>query len=43
MSALLRNADAGCYVMQGLANPTPVTATYELNGVGIEAVSPVIE
>ena len=43
VSALLRNAEAGCYVMQALANPTPVTATYELNGVGIEAVAPVIE
>jgi hypothetical protein len=37
---LLRNAEAGCYVMQALANPTPVTATFELNGVPIEALAP---
>ena len=40
ISGLLRNAEAGCYVMQALANPTPVTATFELNGVAIEAVAP---
>ena len=41
VSGLLRNAESGCYVMQALANPTPVTATFELNGVPIEAVAPV--
>jgi hypothetical protein len=41
ISGLLRNAEAGCYVMQALANPTPVTATFEHNGVAIEAVAPV--
>ena len=40
ISGLLRNAEAGCYVMQALANPTPVTATFELNGKEIEAVAP---
>jgi hypothetical protein len=40
VSGLLRNAEAGCYVMQALANPTPVTATFELNGVPIEALAP---
>lgn len=43
ISGLLRNAEAGCYVMQALANPTPVTATFEHNGVAIEAVAPVAE
>ena len=40
IAGLLRNAEAGCYVMQALANPTPVSATYELNGAPIEAVAP---
>ena len=40
ISGLLRNAEAGCYVMQALANPTPVVATYELNGEPIEAMAP---
>lgn len=40
ISGLLRNAEAGCYVMQALANPTPVTATFELNGVPLKAVAP---
>ena len=41
IAGLLRNAEAGCYVMQTFRNPTPVTATYELNGEPIEAKAPV--
>ncbi len=40
IAGLLRNAEAGCYVMQTFRNPTPVTATFELNGTAIEAVAP---
>ena len=40
IAGLLRNAEAGCYVMQALRNPTPVSATYELNGSAIQAVAP---
>ena len=40
IAGLLRNAEAGCYVMQALRNPTPVSATFELNGEPIEAVAP---
>ena len=40
IAGLLRNAEAGCYVMQALANPTPVTTTYVLNGEPIEAAAP---
>ncbi len=41
IAGLLRNAEAGCYVMQTFRNPTPVTTTFELNGTAIEAVAPV--
>ena len=40
IAGLLRNAEAGCYVMQTLRNPTPVTATFALNGTPIEAKAP---
>ena len=32
-----RHAEAGCYVMQAMRNPTPVSATFTLNGKSIEA------
>ena len=32
VAKLLRNAEHGCYVMQSLRNPVPVSATFELNG-----------
>jgi len=41
IAGLLRNAEAGCYVMQTFRNPTPVTTTFELNGAAIEAVAPI--
>lgn len=40
VAGLLRNAEAGCYVMQTFRNPTPVTSTFALNGDAIEAVAP---
>jgi uncharacterized OsmC-like protein len=40
VAGLLRNAEAGCYVMKTFRNPTPVTTTYELNGQPIEAKAP---
>jgi hypothetical protein len=40
---MLRNAEAGCYVMQTFRNPTPVTTTYQLNGAPIEAVAPPLD
>ena len=41
IAGLLRNAEAGCYVIQSLRNPTPVNATFALNGKAIEAKAPV--
>jgi len=43
VAGMLRNAEAGCYVMQTFRNPTPVTTTYQLNGAAIEAVAPPLD
>lgn len=32
VAALMRNAEAGCYIMQTIINPTPVTREFQLNG-----------
>lgn len=32
VAALVRNAEAGCYIMQTILNPTPVTREFSLNG-----------
>jgi hypothetical protein len=32
VAALVRNAEQGCYVMQTIMNPTPVTRQFTLNG-----------
>ncbi len=36
VAALIRNAEAGCYVMQAIRNPVPVTTTVDLNGEALE-------
>ena len=32
VAALIRNAEAGCYIMQTILNPTPVTRQFTFNG-----------
>ena len=32
VAALIRNAEQGCYIMQTIINPTPVTRQFTLNG-----------
>ena len=32
VAALVRNAENGCFTMQALMNPSPVTSTVTLNG-----------
>jgi hypothetical protein len=32
IAKVLRNAEAGCYVIQTIRNPTPVISEYVLNG-----------
>ena len=36
VAALVRNAEAGCYIMQTIINPTPVTREFKLNGVAFD-------
>src|SRR5881409_2913431 len=36
IARLVRNAERGCFVMQGLINPVPVTGTTVLNGAPVE-------
>ena len=33
VAALIRNAEQGCYIMQTIMNPTPVTRQFLFNGV----------
>jgi hypothetical protein len=32
VAALIRNAERGCYIMQTIINPTPVTRQFTFNG-----------
>jgi hypothetical protein len=32
VAALIRNAEAGCYIMQTILNPTPVLRQFTFNG-----------
>ena len=32
VAALIRNAEQGCYIMQTIINPTPVTRQFTFNG-----------
>jgi uncharacterized OsmC-like protein len=36
VAALMRNAEAGCYIMQTILNPTPVTREFKLNGAAFD-------
>jgi hypothetical protein len=36
IARLVRNAERGCFVMQGLITPVPVTGTTVLNGAPVE-------
>ena len=36
VAGVLRNAENGCYVMQSLANPTPVETSVALNGADLD-------
>src|SRR5499427_4583724 len=36
IARLVRNAERGCFVMQGLVKPVPVTGTTVLNGEPVE-------
>jgi hypothetical protein len=36
IARLVRNAERGCFVMQGLINPVPVSGTTVLNGAPVE-------
>jgi organic hydroperoxide reductase OsmC/OhrA len=36
IARLVRNAERGCFVMQGLINPVPVAATTLVNGAAVE-------
>ncbi len=36
IARLVRNAERGCFVMQGLVKPVPVTGTTVLNGAAME-------
>ena len=33
IAALVRNAENGCFTMQALMNPVPITSTVSLNGM----------
>ncbi len=35
VAALVRNAEAGCYVMQTIRHPTPTSTTLEVNGQAV--------
>jgi organic hydroperoxide reductase OsmC/OhrA len=35
VAALVRNAENGCFTMQALMNPSPVTSTVTLNGAAL--------
>ncbi len=36
VAGVVRNAENGCYVMQSLANPTPVETSVALNGAELD-------
>jgi hypothetical protein len=38
IARLVRNAERGCFVMQGLIKPVPVTGTTILNGTPVDTV-----
>ncbi len=39
VAALIRNAEHGCYIMQTILNPTPVTRRFLLNGAPFDPES----
>jgi len=39
VAALIRNAEQGCYIMQTIINPTPVTRQFTLNGAPFDPES----
>jgi hypothetical protein len=39
VAKVVRNAEAGCYVMQTILKPTPVRSEYILNGAAFDADS----
>jgi hypothetical protein len=39
VAKVLRNAEAGCYVIQTIRNPTPVKSAYLLNGAPFDPVA----
>jgi organic hydroperoxide reductase OsmC/OhrA len=39
VAALVRNAEQGCYIMQTIMNPTPVTRQFTLNGAPFDPES----
>jgi hypothetical protein len=39
IARLVRNAERGCFVMQGLIKPVPVTGTTVLNGAPMETAT----
>ena len=39
VAGVVRNAENGCYVMQSLANPTPVATSVALNGTELNLAS----
>lgn len=36
VAGVVRNAENGCFVMQALLNPVPVSSTVNLNGTGLD-------
>lgn len=39
IAKVIRNAEAGCYVIQTIRNPTPVKSEYTLNGKTFDPAS----
>jgi hypothetical protein len=39
VAALIRNAEQGCYIMQTILNPTPVTRQFFFNGAPLDPES----
>jgi hypothetical protein len=39
IAKVVRNAEAGCYVIQTIRNPTPVKSEYALNGAPLDPVA----
>ena len=40
IAALVRNAENGCFTMQALMNPAPITRTVSLNGAPLPKENP---